>query len=206
MKIAGLTGGIASGKSTTAGYFKELGAFIIDHDVLGHEVILPHRKAWEDLRKYFGDGILNPDLTINRQKLGGIVFNDRGKLEILNQIVHPEIFREDERITKEILDHHPDALIIKDIPLLMETIAIKLVDKIIVVRTSEETQIKRMLERGFDRQEALKRIRSQAPLSEKIKIADFVIENDGPEEETKKQVEQIYQKLRKYCEKTSPTL
>lgn len=195
MMIVGLTGSIATGKSTVADFFKELGAFIIDLDVLGHEVIRPHLKAWQEIVEYFGEEVLNHDLTINRQKLGEIVFNDQEKLKKLNQIIHPEIFKEEKRITGEILNHYPGALVIKDIPLLTETYARKLVSKIIVVYASEETQIKRLIDRGFNRQEAIKRIRAQIPLNEKIKIADFIIYNDGPVEETKKQVEKIYKIL-----------
>jgi dephospho-CoA kinase len=203
MMIVGLTGSIAKGKSTVADFFKELGAFVIDLDVLGHEVIRPRLKAWREIVEYFGEEVLNQDLTINRQKLGEIVFNDRGKLKKLNQIVHPEVFKEEKRITEEILSRNPGAMVIKDIPLLPESYARKLVSKIIVVYASKETQIKRLINRGINRQEAIKRIRAQTPLSEKIKFADFVIYNDGPVEDTKKQVEQIYKILSCNSSKTS---
>jgi dephospho-CoA kinase len=140
---------------------------------------------------------LHDDLTINRQKLAEIVFSDKEKVAKLNQIVHPEVFKEDERITNKIKNLDPDALIIKDIPLLLELTRPISVDKIIVVSASEQTQLRRLEEKGMSREDAQSRIKSQLPLEEKIKSANFVINNDGPPEETKRQVEKIYSLLRK---------
>ncbi|WP_051618120.1 dephospho-CoA kinase [Desulfofundulus thermocisternus] len=193
--IAGLTGGIATGKSTVAGLFRDLGVRIIDFDALAHRVMSPGLKAWEEIVKFFGTGILNPDRTINRKELGRLVFDDPEKLARLNSIVHPAVFEEDRKITAEILARDPDAVIIKEIPLLVEAGAGHLVDKIIVVYASPEVQLQRLLARGLDRDEALKRINAQAPLSEKMKWADFVIYNDGCLEETRKQVEEVYRQL-----------
>jgi dephospho-CoA kinase len=193
--IAGLTGGIATGKSTVARLFQELGAHVIDFDVLAHEVTRPGLKAWEEIVRFFGVEILNPDQTINRKKLGRLVFDDPEKLARLNRIVHPAVFEEDQKITAEILAGDPRAVIIKEIPLLIETGAGHLVDKIIVVYASPEVQLQRLLARGLNRDEALKRINAQAPLGEKMKWADFVIYNDGNLEETRRQVEEVYQQL-----------
>ena len=197
MIIVGLTGSVGTGKSTVTNFFRELGAHIIDWDELAREVIRPHSRAWKEIVGYFGKGILNADLTINRQKLAEIVFPDKMKVEKLNQIVHPEVFKEDERITSEIKSLDPDALIIKDIPLLFELTRPIVVDKVVVVSASEQTQLRRLEEKGMSREDARRRIRSQLPLEEKIKSADFVIDNDGPLEETKRQVEEIYSLLRK---------
>ena len=197
MIIVGLTGGVGTGKSTVANSFKELGAHIIDWDELARDVVCPDSKAWKEIVEYFGKNFLNEDLTINRQKLAEIVFSDKEKLEKLDQIVHPEVIEEDERITNEIRNLDPDALIIKDNPLLFELTRPILVDKIVVVSTSEQTQLRRLEEKGMSREDAQSRIKSQLPLEEKIKSADFVINNDGPLEETKKQVEEIYSLLRK---------
>jgi len=98
MVIIGVTGGIASGKSTVTKFFIDLGAYLIDWDVLGHEVMLPQKRAWKGVVDYFGTEILNEDLSINRQILGQLVFNKPEKLQRLNQIVHPEIFKEDKRL------------------------------------------------------------------------------------------------------------
>jgi dephospho-CoA kinase len=196
MIIIGLTGSVGTGKSTVTNFFRQLGAYIIDWDELARKVTSPHLKAWKEIVEYFGKGILNEDLTINRQKLAGIVFSDRGKVAKLNQIVHPEVFKEDERTTNEIRRLNPDAVIIKDIPLLFELTRPIFVDKIIVVSASERTQLRRLEEKGMSREDAQNRMRYQLPLDGKIKSADFVINNDGPLEETKRQVEEIYSLLR----------
>jgi dephospho-CoA kinase len=174
-----------------------MGAYIIDWDELARAVTRPHSKAWKAIVKYFGKGILNGDLTINRQKLAEIVFSDQEKLTKLNQIVHPEVFKEDERITNELARLNPDALIIKDIPLLFELTRPIYVDKKVVVFASEQTQLKRLEEKGISRKDARNRIQSQLPLEEKLKSADFVINNDGPLEETERQVKEIYSLLKK---------
>jgi len=197
MIIVGLTGSVGTGKSTATNFFRELGAYIIDWDELAREVMRPHLRAWKEIVEYFGKDFLNEDLTINRQKLAEIVFSDKEKVTKLNQIVHPEVFKEDERITNEIKSLDPDALIIKDIPLLFELTRPIFVDKIVVVSASEQTQLRRLEEKGMSREDAQNRIKSQFPLEEKIKSADFVINNDGSLEETKKQVEEIYSLLRK---------
>jgi dephospho-CoA kinase len=197
MIIIGLTGSVGTGKSTVSNFFRELGAYIIDWDELAREVTRPHLKAWEKIVEYFGKDFLNEDLTINRKKLAEVVFSDREKVARLNQMVHPEVIKEDERITNEIKNRDPDALIIKDIPLLFELTHPIFVDKVVVVSTSEQTQLRRLEKKGMDRKDAQSRIKSQLPLAEKIQSADFVIDNDGSLEETKRQVEEIYSLLRK---------
>ena len=197
MIIVGLTGSVGTGKSTVTNFFRELGAYIIDWDELARVVTRPHLRAWKEIVEYFGKDCLNEDLTINRQRLAEIVFPDRKKVAKLNQIVHPEVFKEDERITKEIKSLDRDALIIKDIPLLFEITRPIFVDKTVVVSASEQTQLRRLEEKGISREDARSRIKSQLPLEKKIKSADFVINNDGSLEETKKQVEEIYSLLRK---------
>jgi len=197
MIIVGLTGSVGTGKSTVTNFFRELGAYIIDWDELAREVTHPQLRAWKEIVEYFGKDCLNEDLTINRQKLAEIVFPDKEKVAKLNQIVHPEVFKKDERITSEIKSLDTDALIIKDIPLLFELTRPIFVDKTVVVSASEQTQLRRLEEKGMSREDARSRIKSQIPLEEKIKSADFVISNDGPLEETKKQVEEIYSRLKK---------
>jgi dephospho-CoA kinase len=197
MIIVGLTGSVGTGKSTVTNFFRELGAYIVDWDELARDVIRPHSRAWKEIVEYFGKDFLNEDLTVNRQKLAEMVFSDKEKIAKLNQIVHPEVFSEDERITNDIKGLNPDALVIKDIPLLFELTRPIFLDKIVVVSASEQTQLRRLEEKGMSREDAQSRIKSQLPLEEKIKSADFVINNDGPLEETKKQVEEIYSLLRK---------
>jgi len=197
MTIVGLTGSVGTGKSTVSNFFKDLGAYVIDWDDLARKVTSPQSKPWKEIVEHFGKGILNEDLTINRQKLADIVFSEEEKLAKLNEIVHPEVFKEDERITCEIKNLDPDALIIKDIPLLFEVARQISVDKIIVVSATEQTQLRRLEEKGMSRKDARNRMKSQLPVEEKIKSVDFVINNDGTPEETKKQVEEIYSLLRK---------
>lgn len=197
MIIVGLTGGLGTGKSTVTSFFKELGAYIIDWDELAREVIRPHLKAWKEVVEYFGKGILNDDLTVNRQKLADVVFSDEEKLARLNQIVHPEVLRQDERLTSEIKNLDPDALIVKDIPLFFEVGSRIPVDKVVVVSASEQTRLRRLKEKGMTRENARNRMKFQLPLEEKVESADFVINNDGSPEETRRQVERIYSLLRK---------
>jgi len=197
MIIVGLTGSVGTGKSTVTNFFGELGAYIIDWDELARGVSRPHLPAWKEIVGHFGEDCLNEDLTINRQKLAEVVFSDKEKVTKLNQIVHPEVFKEDERITNEIKNLDPDALIIKDIPLLFEVAHPIFVDKVVVVAASEQTQLSRLEEKGMRREDAQNRIKAQLPLEEKIKSADFVINNDGPLEETKRQIEEIYSLLKK---------
>jgi dephospho-CoA kinase len=197
MMTVGLTGSLGTGKSMVASHFRELGAYVIDWDELARKVTHPHSKAWKEIVGHFGKGILNDDLTIERQKLADMVFADKEKLTKLNEIVHPDVFAEDERITNEIEERDPGALIVKDIPLLFEVGYPGLVDKVIVVSASGQTQLRRLEERGMSRRDARNRIRAQLPLEEKIKHADFIIDNDGPSEETWKQVQGIYSLLRK---------
>jgi dephospho-CoA kinase len=195
MIIVGLTGGVGTGKSTVTNFLKELGAYVIDWDELARKVTRPHSQAWREIVEHFGKSVLNEDLTVDRQKLADIVFSDKRKLAKLNRIVHPWVFEEDERITGEIRSHDPDALIVKDIPLLFEVARHISVDKIVVVSASEQTQLRRLEEKGISREDARNRIRSQLPLDKKIKSADFVINNDGGPEETRRQVENIYSLL-----------
>ena len=198
MIVAGITGTMGTGKSAIARMFQNLGAYIIDYDELARKVVEPGNKAWQKLVDNFGEVILNADKTVNRQKLADIVFSNPEKLRQLNSIIHPEVFSEDHRLTQERGKIAPDGLIIKDIPLLIELgpeISRKLVDKIIVVYASPEVQLRRLISRGVEKNDALNRIKNQIAIEEKIKFADFVINNDGTPEETQRQVVKIYQQL-----------
>jgi dephospho-CoA kinase len=198
MIIAGLTGTIGTGKSTVARMFAEMGAFIIDFDVLAHEVVESDKPAWKGIVDSFGPDILNQDRTINRQKLAAVVFSNPDKLQKLNSIMHPEISREEERLVEERRKVDPDGLIIKDIPLLLELgqeIAHLLVQKIIVVYCSPDVQLTRLIARGMTEEDAKSRINNQIPVKEKMQFADFIINNDGPIEDTRKQAQNVYSQL-----------
>lgn len=195
MIVVGLTGGIASGKSTISAMFRELGAHIIDYDEIAREAVRPDLPAWKGIVREFGEGILKPDRTIDREKLGRIVFDDPAKLQRLNAIVHPEVFAEADRRAEEIRRREPDAVVIKDVPLLIETQIHRTVDRVIVVAAKGENQLERLAGRGLSEEDARKRIAAQMPLPEKEKLADFIIRNDGPIEDTRRQVETIFRRL-----------
>ncbi|MGI6453660.1 MAG: dephospho-CoA kinase [Syntrophomonadaceae bacterium] len=184
VKVIGLTGGIASGKSTVAGQLKKLGAAIIDADEIAHQVIEPQQPAWKEIVEAFGTGILSHDNTIDRKKLGQIVFDDPARLKQLNSITHPHIR---EKILQAIqqLKNAGARVIVLDIPLLYETGWDKMTDEVWVVWLDRETQIERLMQRdGLDRLTALKRIASQMSLDKKASRADVVIDNSGKIEET----------------------
>ena len=196
--IVGLTGGIVGGKSTVASMFKDLGAKIIDADKLGHSVILPHRPAWKKIVNLFGKDILRNNLTIDREKLGKTVFANQTLLKKLNEITHPEIIK---MIKKEIdlvknTTHNQGKILIIDAALIYEAKIDRLMDKIIVVYINEDEQVKRLTERNnLSKEEALQRIKSQIPMKEKVKMADYVIDNSSSLNKTKKQVEKIWEEL-----------
>jgi len=194
--LVGLTGGIASGKSIVAEMFQSLGAHIIDADRIGREIMVPGTDAYERVVDAFGKEILKGDLTIDRKILGGIVFGNPEKLRLLNECTHSFIFREMAWQVGKIREKNPDALIIVDVPLLIETNIQNIFDKIIVVYSDETAQMKRLQERdGLSDSEARKRIASQMPLKEKSTYADFVVHNDKGLEDTRRQVEEVYKKL-----------
>lgn len=182
----GLTGGIASGKSIVSKTLQDLGAVVIGTDEIGHNIIEPHKPAWYDLIDYFGKEILNDDLTINRQKLGAIVFNDREKLDKLNKITHPHVIAEMCNAIQLIASSDPNAVVVVEVPLLYETHMEKIFDEVWVIWVDNDTQIKRLMARdGIKREDALKRIKSQMPLDEKARRADVLIDNRHNIEETK---------------------
>ena len=196
--IVGLTGGIVGGKSTVASMFRDLGAKIIDADILGHSVILPYKPAWKKIIKLFGEDILGNDLTIDREKLGKIVFADQAFLKKLNEMTHPEIIK---LIKKEInmarnKTHNQEKILVIDAALIYEAKIDKIMDKIIVVYIDEDEQIKRLIKRNnLSKDEASQRVKSQIPMKEKIKMADYVIDNNDTLDKTKEQVETIWQSL-----------
>jgi len=196
--IVGLTGGIVGGKSTVASMFRDLGAKIIDADRLGHSVILPYKPAWKKIVKLFGEEILRNDLTIDREKLGKIVFADQAFLKKLNEMTHPEIIK---LIKKEInmarnKTHNQEKILVIDAALIYEAKIDRLMDKIIVVYIDEDEQIKRLIKRNnLSKDEASQRVKSQIPMKEKIKMADYVIDNNDTLDKTKEQVETIWQSL-----------
>jgi dephospho-CoA kinase len=197
MILVGLTGGVATGKSTVAKMFQQCGAVVIDADELAHEVVKPGKPAWREIVKTFGKAVLNPDRTLNRRKLGAVVFGNRTKLRRLEHIIHPLVAREQARLTRQAARTDPKAVVIYDVPLLFEAGIDKRVDKIIVVTADRETQVARLKKRNdLTRAEAIRRIRSQMPLAKKIQRADHVLSGTLPRPSLRRHVGQLLKQLR----------
>jgi dephospho-CoA kinase len=177
MIVVGLTGGVATGKSTVAAMLKRCGAIVVDADELARDVVAPGKPAWREIVKKFGHDTLNADRSINRQALGAIVFRNRAKRRQLERIIHPRVAQEQLRLTRAAAKKNPHAVVIYDVPLLFEAGIDKRVDKTIVVTADRETQIARLRKRnGLTRAEALRRIKSQMPLAIKVVRADYVLD------------------------------
>jgi dephospho-CoA kinase len=196
MFVVGLTGGIASGKSVVSEILRKLGAQVIDADEISREVMVPHTKCWKEVVTSYGSEILREDLTIDREKLANSVFNNTEQLDKLNRIVHPEIMKRIDERLREIRLKYPQAIVIVDAALLVETGAYKSYDKLILVYVSEEMQLKRLINRdGMSQEEAKNRIILQLPLSEKVKVADYIIENEGSLVRTRENAEKVFKEL-----------
>lgn len=199
--IIGLTGGIGSGKSTVARMFQELGAEILDVDKIGHQTILPYTPAWKKIVALFGKEILQKDQRIDREKLGQIVFDDYRLLKKLNAITHPEIIKlVKEKInqikSKNSKKDSDKSILIIDAALIFEAKIASLMDRIIVVYVKEEEQIRRLsLRSHLSQGEILKRIRAQIPQEKKIRIADYIIDNNYSLDNTREQVRKIWAEL-----------
>ena len=193
--VVGLTGGIASGKSTVSNMLKELGITVIDADLEARAVVEPGEDAYNQILEHFGKKILLEDGSINRPKLGEIIFNNKEERLVLNGIVHPAV-RKKMNEKKEAAVKRGEFIIVMDIPLLFESELAGLVEKIILVYVDEAVQLERLMIRNdYSKEEAIARIRSQMPLEEKKERSDFIIDNNGSLELTQKQLNTILQKL-----------
>jgi len=189
--IIGLTGSIASGKSTVSLMFDEFNIPVIDADKLSREAVWPGEDAYNEIIAAFGEEILREDLTLDREKLGRIVFADEEKRKTLNQIVHPAV-REKMLAKRDAYVKRGEKCVVLDIPLLFESKLTHLVDKTLVVYVEETVQLKRLMERnGYAEEEAMQRISSQIPVKEKASLADEVIDNNGSKFESFQQLETI---------------
>jgi dephospho-CoA kinase len=198
--IAGLTGGIASGKSTVSAFLENAGAVIVDADKIAHEVVQKNRPAWQEIIKSFGRSILLSNGEINRILLGDIIFNDPAQKQILNRIVHPEVIAETATRLAEIEKNQTGAVVILDVPLLIESGMDTGLSDIIVVYVPEPVQIQRLMMRdALTQAQAQARIRSQMPIEEKKRRATIVIDNSGRLENTRIISLRVYKKL---CDKT----
>jgi dephospho-CoA kinase len=197
MLIVGLTGGIASGKSLVTTVFRDLGAQIIDADKIVHNLLEPGREAWSQVVGHFGEEILLSDRCIDRRKLGDIVFGDAEKRAWLNQCIHPRVFEAYQTRVRHLRARQPDAIVVLDAALLIETGYHKKMDKLVVVYAEEKQQTKRLMERDrFTLEQALARIKSQMPLDRKRELADYVIDNTGSRADTERQAREVFEKLK----------
>ena len=196
--LVGLTGTMGSGKTTTASLLKEMGAFIIDADVICHDLVFPNNPAWEEVIHTFGKEILQNDhQTIDRAKLGRIIFNDKVKKDQLEKILHPKVIAEEIRLSEQVFRDYPKSIVVIEAALLIESGSENRMDKVVVVTSDEEQSIQRGMKRcSLTRKEVISRIRNQMPQVEKIKKADYVIQNNGSQEEFKIKVQGLYSELK----------
>jgi dephospho-CoA kinase len=200
MVLVGLTGGIATGKTTVANMLKRCGAVVMDADALARKVVQPGKPAWRAIVQTFGRNVLNPDQTINRHALGRIVFRSRTKRRLLEKIIHPRVARLQAQLTRQATRRTPDAVIIYDVPLLFEAGIHNRFDKIIVITADSKNQIARLKTRnGLTRAVALQRIRSQMPLSKKVHKANYVLDGTLSKSALRRQVRQLYRTLRTFA-------
>ena len=194
--LVGLTGGIGSGKSLAARFFKEEGAYIIDADKLSRDLVQPGKPALKEIVDFFGDFILELDGTLNREKLAEIIFQDVNKKKALEVILHPKIIEKEQEEYSIIRANDPSAIVIIDAALLIESGNFKCVNKVIVEQSSEEQQVKRILSRSsLTYNQILARIKNQMSLADKNKYADFILDNRLQPEDLMKNVVEVYKKL-----------
>ncbi|WP_151735506.1 dephospho-CoA kinase [Paenibacillus tengchongensis] len=198
--IIGLTGGIASGKSTVSAMLTEKGARLVDADVIAREVMLPGHPVLAAAVQQFGNGILQPDGTLNRARLGEIVFNNPEALAQLNGLTHPAIRQEIKRQMHSYEEEDPQRLVVVDIPLLYESRLDNLFTQIVVVYVPRAVQLARLMQRsGLTREQAEGRLNAQMDIEAKRERADYVIDNGGEPAATKRQVEELWARLGLPC-------
>ncbi|MBR9985793.1 MAG: dephospho-CoA kinase [Desulfosarcina sp.] len=197
MIIAGLTGGIASGKSTIARFLSDAGAQIVDADKIAREVVKPGTPAYDAILAFFGRTIVLPGGSIDRKRLGEIIFNDPDKKARLDAIVHPLVFERSAEMIAQIAAGTPDAVVIMDVPLLMEADMGRGLEEVIVVYVPETLQLERLMNRdGLDEQAAMARIRSQMSIEEKRRRATLVIDNSGTLSDSRRQALAVFNILK----------
>jgi dephospho-CoA kinase len=196
MLKVGLTGGIASGKSTVSKIFASFGAKVLDADEVAREILLPGQPAWTRVRQAFGQEFFHGDGKVKRKQLRKVVFADPEKRSQLNAIVHPEVMKEINRRAEILSSSIQTEVLLVDVPLLLEVGLAKRFDKIVVVYVGENVQINRLLQRdGISEEEAKQALKVQMALSKKVEQADYVIDNSGTLEETRGQVERVWREL-----------
>ena len=196
MQLIGLTGGIASGKSVVAARLAEHGAVVVDADRIAREVVEPGTPALARIAEEFGDAVIASDGSLDRAALGALIFESPEKRAALNAITHPAVGARSKELFAAAAAADPDAIVVYDVPLLVDAGRADEFDVIVVVNASTETRISRMVElRGMTRDEAMHRINSQATNTERLAIADVVIDSNGTLEQTLAQTDALWEKL-----------
>jgi dephospho-CoA kinase len=194
--LVGLTGGIASGKSSVSAMLAERGAEIVDADLIARQVVMPGEPAWQKILDHFGRGVLTEDGQVDRKKLADLVFADQAKLTLLNEITHPDIFAR----VAERLEHNRDreVVVVLDAALLIETGLADRVDVVVVVDAGdEEAQVRRLTAKGVDERDARARMAAQLPAEARLARADLVIRNVGTFEELTARVDEVWDGLQR---------
>jgi dephospho-CoA kinase len=194
--LVGLTGGIASGKSSVSAMLAERGAEIVDADLIARQVVMPGEPAWQKILDHFGRGVLTEDGQVDRKKLADLVFADQAKLTLLNEITHPDIFAR----VAERLEHNRDreVVVVLDAALLIETGLADRVDVVVVVDAGDEgEQVRRLTAKGFDERDARARMAVQLPAEARLARADLVIRNVGTFEELTARVDEVWDELQR---------
>lgn len=201
-RVIGLTGGIATGKSTVSRLFRELGVPVVDADHLARQVVAKGSEALQELIALLGEEIIQPDGSLDRSRLGEIIFADPEIRQKVDDIMHPRVFVQMQEATQKALASARTPIIILDVPLLFESgYTLRLADETVVVYASPRVQRARLMARNHvDAAEADRRIASQMPLEEKIRRADYVIDNSGSLRETEKQVQRLWEEWRKHAD------
>jgi dephospho-CoA kinase len=196
MLHVGLTGNIASGKTNARRVFTELGAHAIDADEIAHYLLAPGEEVYRRVVENFGDSIVEGDGTISRKRLGGIVFSDCEKRQLLNALVHPGVRAEVQRRISELEQVHDAGIIIVDAALMVETGSYRGYDKLVVVYCQPALQLDRLMRRGgLTLEEARARIAAQMPVEEKLRVADYRIDTSGTFGQTREKIEAVYREL-----------
>jgi dephospho-CoA kinase len=194
--LVGLTGSIATGKSTVSGMFAHLGARVLDADLLAREVVMPGQPAYLKIVEEFGHQVVQEDGTLDRKALGAIVFAEPARRKRLEEITHPAIAARQQRILSVLEEEALEGIVIWDVALLFETGGLAKMDRVVVVYADPETELARLIARdGMTEADARARIASQMPVAEKAKRAHYVIDNSGDRAHSERQVKAVYEAL-----------
>ena len=194
--LVGLTGGIATGKSTVSAMFAHRGAKVVDADLLAREVVMPGQPALAEIAREFGQEVLQADGQLDRKRLGAVVFADPARRRRLEEITHPAIHARQQRILSVYEEEAWEGIVIWDAAVLIESGGAKRMDRLVVVFADPATELARLMARDhLSEEEASGRMATQMPVAEKAKLADFVIDNSGSRAETERQVREVYGKL-----------